>query len=526
MDQGDWMEYSINPASAGTYTLRLRMATPASGGQLKVKRADGTVLATISVPNTGGWQTWQTTSASLTLAAGPQNIRLESSATVGWNINWFEFSQGGSSVNQPPTVNAGIDQSITLPANTATLNGSAADPDGTIASYAWTKVSGPSEGTITSASSSSTTLTGLVQGVYVFRLSASDDKGASGTDDITITVNAATSSNQPPTVSAGADKSITLPTNSVSLTGSATDADGTIASYAWSKISGGSATITSPSNASTTITGLVQGSYTFRLTATDNKGATASDDVLITVNAQPTPVFSLRIEAESFSSASSVTRQPTQDIDGTEELSSLDNGDWMQYLVNVPYAGTYTVSFRVASTKGGSKFQLLNAAGSLLTTANLPNTGSLQNWQTVSVQATLEQGTQTFKILVNKASGNPTFNWWNISLVNTNTGTGSSTNQEMLVAKDSEEINPASSFLQIFPNPFQDHFVMQIQNSYIGPVQVQLFNLNGALQKQFVFNKTNALSQETFHANELSKGEYVLVMRMSNWEERKKIIKL
>jgi hypothetical protein len=57
-------------------------------------------------------------------------------------------------------------------------------------------------------------------------------------------------------------------------------------------------------------------------------------------------------------------------------------------------------------------------------------------------------------------------------------------------------------------------------------VQVQLFNLNGALQKQFVFNKTNALSQETFHANKLSKGEYVLVMRMSNWEERKKIIKL
>jgi hypothetical protein len=610
------MDYSVNVSTAGSYTINLRIATPNFGAQLQLKNGSGEILSTLTLPTTGGWQTWQTVSTTIALIQGVQTIRLQSASTAGWNINWLEVV-GGVASNQPPTANAGTDQTITLPTNSVTLygsgtdadgtiasyswtqvngggalilsgssastevmvpgpgsyifrltvtdnagasgtndvtvtvlsnnpptvdagmdqtiilptssvqlSGSGSDGDGTIASYAWTKVSGPAGETISSPSTASSAVNNLSEGVYTFRLTVTDNAGALASDDVLVTVNATTPSNQPPTVSAGADQTITLPTSSVNLTGSATDADGTIASYAWSKISGGSATITSPSNASTTITGLVQGSYTFRLTATDNKGATASDDVLITVNAQPTPVFSLRIEAESFSSASSVTRQPTQDIDGTEELSSLDNGDWMQYLVNVPYAGTYTVSFRVASTKGGSKFQLLNAAGSLLTTANLPNTGSLQNWQTVSVQATLEQGTQTFKILVNKASGNPTFNWWNISLVNTNTGTGSSTNQETLVAKDSEEINPASSSLQIFPNPFQDHFVMQIQNSYIGPVQVQLFNLNGALQKQFVFNKTNALSQETFHANKLSKGEYVLVMRMSNWEERKKIIKL
>jgi hypothetical protein len=415
------MDYSVNVSTAGSYTINLRVATPYFGAQFQIRNSGGTVLATVNLPVTGGFQTWQTISAVVNLGAGTQTIRLQSSASAGWNINWLEIVGG------------------------------------------------------------------------------------------------ATPSNQPPTVSAGADKTITLPTNSVSLTGSATDADGTIASYAWSKISGGSATITSPSNASTTITGLVQGSYTFRLTATDNKGAIASDDVLITVNAQPTPVFSLRIEAESFSSASSVTRQPTQDIDGTEELSSLDNGDWMQYLVNVPYAGTYTVSFRVASTKGGSKFQLLNAAGSLLTTANLPNTGSLQNWQTVSVQATLEQGTQTFKILVNKASGNPTFNWWNISLVNTNTGRiNNSLVQEL----------PASKELFVYPSPFRDHFVLELNNAYSGPMKIQIVNTVGAVQKEFRLIKTAGISRNLLSLNNLPKGEYILIVYINGEKETRKIIKL
>jgi hypothetical protein len=92
-------------------------------------------------------------------------------------------------------------------------------------------------------------------------------------------------SNNPPEAAAGTDQTITLPTNSVTLSGSATDGDGTIASYAWTKISGGAATITSPASASTTVTGLVQGAYTFRLTATDDDGATDFDDVNVTVNA-------------------------------------------------------------------------------------------------------------------------------------------------------------------------------------------------------------------------------------------------
>ncbi len=186
--------------------------------------------------------------------------------------------------NQPPSANAGADQTITLPANSITLTGSGADPDGTISSYSWSKLSGPAEGTITSPSSASTTITGLAQGVYIFRLTVTDNSGATGTDDIQITVNAAT--NQPPSANAGPDQTLTLPANSITLTGSGSDPDGTISSYSWSKLSGPSGgVIASPASASTTVTGLAQGVYIFRLTVTDNSGSTGTDDIQITVNA-------------------------------------------------------------------------------------------------------------------------------------------------------------------------------------------------------------------------------------------------
>lgn len=96
--------------------------------------------------------------------------------------------------NQSPTAAAGTDQTITLPTSQVTVNGSSSsDPDGTISTYLWTKISGPSTFTITNANNASTTITGLVAGTYVFRLTVIDNDSATDTDDITITVNAAVS---------------------------------------------------------------------------------------------------------------------------------------------------------------------------------------------------------------------------------------------------------------------------------------------------------------------------------------------
>jgi hypothetical protein len=191
--------------------------------------------------------------------------------------------RNGAATNQAPNANAGTDQSITLPTNTVNLSGSGTDPDGTVSSYKWTKVSGPSAGTITSASSASTSVTALAEGVYKFELKVTDNKGTTGADTVQITVNAA--ANVSPVANAGSDKSITLPSNTISLAGSGSDPDGTIVSYAWAKTSGpGSYNIVNPSSALTDVSGLVEGTYQFELTVTDNKGATAKDIIQVIVN--------------------------------------------------------------------------------------------------------------------------------------------------------------------------------------------------------------------------------------------------
>ena len=194
-----------------------------------------------------------------------------------------------SATNQTPSANAGLDQTLTLPINNTSLTGTGADPDGSITNYNWTKISGPAAGVITNSNNASTTVTALVQGVYVFRLKVTDNSGATAIDDVQVTVNAA--ANQEPTAFAGADQFISLPVNTANLNGSGNDPDGSIVSYAWSKISGPAAgIITNTANASTTVTALVQGVYTFRLTVTDNAGVTAFDDMKITVEVAASPV--------------------------------------------------------------------------------------------------------------------------------------------------------------------------------------------------------------------------------------------
>ena len=104
-----------------------------------------------------------------------------------------EFQVFGTSLaNQPPSVFAGVDLSLTLPTSATQLQGSATDADGTIASYLWTQVSGPAAATLSGATSATASASGLVQGSYVFQLTATDDGGASGSDTVSVTVNSAT----------------------------------------------------------------------------------------------------------------------------------------------------------------------------------------------------------------------------------------------------------------------------------------------------------------------------------------------
>ncbi len=189
-------------------------------------------------------------------------------------------------VNTAPKVNAGADVAFNLPKNSTTLKGVATDSDGSIKSYAWTKVSGP-DLQMSGASGADLTISNLIEGKYVLRLTVTDNNNASAFDEVTVTVRASVPGNNAPTANAGADIVITLPKNSITLSGSGTDSDGSVASFQWTKVSGGAATLADAANASTSASGLVAGVYTFRLTVTDDRGSIASDEVVVTVNRPP-----------------------------------------------------------------------------------------------------------------------------------------------------------------------------------------------------------------------------------------------
>ena len=249
---------------------------------------DGTITtytwSKISGPNAGTIATANAVTTNVTgLTQGVYRFRLQVTDNSGATAADTVQVTVNAAPNQPPVANAGADQTITLPINNVVLNGSANDPDGTITTYTWSKISGPNAGTIATANAVTTNVTGLTQGVYRFRLQVTDNSGATADAIVQVTVNPAV--NQPPVANAGDHQVLRLPVNYTQLDGrSSADTDGRIMSYRWAYVSGpANFILNDPAAALTSLSGLVEGVYVFRLTVTDDNGAAHADDVTITV---------------------------------------------------------------------------------------------------------------------------------------------------------------------------------------------------------------------------------------------------
>jgi len=92
---GEFMNYTVNVASAGTYTVQLRVASPYGGAMHVGFNKASNVWQSVGVPNTGGWQNWTTVSFTATLGAGVQQMTLMSD-TGNYNIDSIAISAGSS----------------------------------------------------------------------------------------------------------------------------------------------------------------------------------------------------------------------------------------------------------------------------------------------------------------------------------------------------------------------------------------------------------------------------------------------
>jgi len=90
IDAGEWMDYELSVESDGWYKLDARIASIYAGRSFQLKKS-ADVLATVNIPNTGGWQNFQTETAYVQLTAGVQTLRIHA-VDGGFNINWFELT--------------------------------------------------------------------------------------------------------------------------------------------------------------------------------------------------------------------------------------------------------------------------------------------------------------------------------------------------------------------------------------------------------------------------------------------------
>jgi len=157
--------------------------------------------------------------------------------------------------------------------------------------------------------------------------------------------------NVAPTTNAGGDQTVNEVTT-VSLTGSATDSDGTIESYSWIQTDGNPVTITGSDTATASLDALstlVQLTLTFQLTVTDNEGATATDVIVITVN--PVNVAPLT-NAGSDQTINEVTTVSLTGS-GTDSDGTIESYSWIQTdgnPVTITGSDTATASLEAPST--------------------------------------------------------------------------------------------------------------------------------------------------------------------------------
>ena len=185
----EWLAYTVNVGAAGTYDIEVRVASDGTGGtfHFEINGVDRT--GPLSVPNTGGWESWVTIrKTGLSLNAGQQVWRVVldsngSTRAVG-DLNYFRVvsaSDPSGTSNQPPNV------SITSPANGAsytapasmTINASASDSNGTVS-----RVDFYAGGTLLGSDASSPysfNWTAVAAGSYSLTAVAVDNGGASTT---------------------------------------------------------------------------------------------------------------------------------------------------------------------------------------------------------------------------------------------------------------------------------------------------------------------------------------------------------
>jgi len=411
---GQWFKYTVNVATAGTYTVSLRVASESAiSDAFHIANSSGTNLSgSVAVPNTGAWQTWTTVTARVTLPAGPQTLTIDQD-NAGWNLNWFSFVSsetpfGGTAAAIPGTV-----QAENYDTGGQGVAYDASSTNGSANSYR-------SDGVDLEA----TTDTG-----------GGDDLGwTTGGQWFNYTVNVATAGTYTVTFRVASQNGVTDAFHISNSSG--TDLSGTISvptTGGWQTWTNVTATVTLPAGVQTltvnqdnagwninwiSFTAASTGEAPFGGTAAPIPGTVQAENYDTGGQGVAYDVTSTNGSANSYRS-DGIDLEASTDTGGGYDLGWTTSNQWFKYTVNVATAGTYTVTFRVAAESAISDaFHISNSSGTNLTgSVAVPNTGGWQTWTNVTATVTLPAGAQTLTFDQDNAG-------WNLNYFSFASGSG------------------------------------------------------------------------------------------------------
>jgi endoglucanase Acf2 len=281
ISSGEWLEFTVNVAQPGLYSLAFRYASgnTAGGGPFHLE-LDGQIISdNIAVPTTNNWNTWATkTVTGIPLTDGEHILRVAFSAGE-FNLGKMTFTRTGNLNFSYPTANAGTNIMVVLPQTSATLDGSASiESGGNSLTYLWTQNYGPSVVQIADPTAIQPFIGDLAEGMYSFKLTVKNPELRSDDDDVLVLVTPF--QNAPPTIA------ITAPYNNstytlgdpVTISANASDFDGTIQKVDFYEGNNFISTVTTAPY--TTQWNPNVGSYQLSAKATDNDGAETTSQII------------------------------------------------------------------------------------------------------------------------------------------------------------------------------------------------------------------------------------------------------
>jgi hypothetical protein len=430
---GEWLKYTVNVATAGVYDLDVRVASAGAGGTFHLEVNGTDVTGALTVPNTGGWQTWTTVRKSgVSLPAGQQEWRLvlDTNGSTGAvaNFNYIRVSAPAGSA-------AYGGSTPTLPA--ATIQFESFDDGGSGVAYA-DATTGNAGGAYRATDVDIESTSDAGGGYDIGWVGAGEwlkytvNVAAAGIYDLDVRV-----------ASAGAGGTFHIEANGTNVTGALT-VPNTGSWQTWATIRKSGITLAAGSQVWRVVmdangsTGAIGNFNYFKLTAASAStpyggSAVTLPGIVQAENFDDGGSGMAYVDATTGNAggayrATDVDIESTSDAGGGYNLAWVSAGEWLNYRVSVSAAGTYDLDVRVASAGTGGTFHIEVNGANVTGPLSVPNTGEWQTWTTIRKSGiTLGTGPQLWRLVMDTngstaAVGN--FNYFKLTAASASTPYG------------------------------------------------------------------------------------------------------